>query len=116
VSTTVSDPAFIGPYYASGGYVHDNRGHIVCGVAGGNDLADRIAADMNLADSLHAEPQIETTLALHRRDGGETIRSSVEFCSGALPLELHAAIAHGKSAAKLLGLQVAAVLPMRSRP
>jgi hypothetical protein len=41
VSST-TDPAFVGPYYASGGYVHDNRGHIVCGVAGGNDLADRI--------------------------------------------------------------------------
>lgn len=115
MSASVPEPAFVGPYYATGGYVHDKRGHIVCGVAGGNDLAERIAADLNLADSIAAEPNIEVTLALHRRDGGETIRASAEFCAACLPDELHAAIAKGQSAASLLGIRTADVLPMRVR-
>lgn len=106
--SSTPEPAFVGPYRATGGYVIDDRGHIVCGVAGGDDLAERIAADMNLADSVAAEPGMEFTLALHRRDGGETIMAAVEFTAGVFPRELRQALARGDDAAKLLGLKKAA--------
>jgi hypothetical protein len=106
-----------GPFSARQGMVFDREDRVVLITAAGTDYADaeRVAADLNLADSIHAEPRIETTLALHRRDGGETIRASAEFCAAVLPGELAAAISQGKTAATLLGIRTADVLQMRSR-
>ena len=103
-----------GPFTFGGTYVLDHNGEIACSTATEAD-AERIAADLNLAESVAAEPNIEVTLALHRRDGGETVRASAEFCASCLPGELHAAIAKGQSAASLLGIRTADVLPMRVR-
>lgn len=91
------------PFTFGGTYVVDRNGEIACSTATEAD-AKRIAADMNLADSVAAEPNIEVTLALHRRDGGESVRAAMEFCAAVLPDELHAAVAGGRDAATLLGL------------
>lgn len=106
-----------GPFSARQGLIYDRFDKVVLVLGADTDdaEAERVAADLNLADSIHAEPRIETTLALHRRDGGETIRASAEFCASCLPGELHAAIAKGQSAASLLGIRTADVLPMRVR-
>lgn len=106
-----------GPFTARGGIVFDREDRVVVilGADADDKDAERVAADLNLADSIHAEPRIETTLALHRRDGGETIRASAEFCAAVLPGELHAAIARGESAAKLLGIRTADVVAFAGR-
>lgn len=88
-----------GPFSARQGIVFDRDDKVV--LISGADTPDgwseRVAADLNLADSLNAEPNIDVTLAIHRRDAGRTIRASVEACAVLSPAEIHAAIAREKA-------------------
>lgn len=104
-----------GPFSAREGMVfdHDDAVVLITGAGAGTEFAERVAADLNLADSLRAEPYIETTLTLHRRDGGETIRASAEFCAAVFPFELQNAMDRGQDAAQLLGLRTAEIVQMR---
>lgn len=106
---------YAGPYRAFDGSVYDAQDRRVLVACRAGDAAS-IAADLNLAASVINEPHIETTLAVHRRDSGETIRASVEFCAGALPHELRAAIATGRDAAVFLGLREGAGVSPFRRP
>lgn len=98
----------VGPYHADGFAVMDRLGRLVAvvheSVANREEEAKRIALDLNLGDSVAAEgDKFQTAAALYRRDAGETLLASVEFCAAFSPVELRELLAKGVTLAGMLG-------------